>query len=116
LVFKLAINFGLSYGVAEAEVEASRHERWPASFKSVFISECATDPDENKKQFYQVYCQCIADKIEDAQIIATKYNPTKDSDDAYADRTASEVGTYLSTVEGKASVDECTKKGESLTK
>lgn len=104
---KLALKYGFSYGIAEAEINASKNEKWPEDFKKEFISSCATvDPSANKN-FMQKYCECATNKIEAAHIIPTKYNTIKESIQEYSERIEKIIDAFIDSEPGQNIANEC---------
>lgn len=113
---KFAAYLGLGAGIAEAEIAASKHQRWPASFKSEFVTTCAEEGTAEEKPFLTPYCDCIASKIENAHVIATKYNSLTETQTDYGVRTAEQVKGYLTSKDGIAAADDCSKSTQALFK
>ena len=120
LILSFITSLGTRYGLAEYEVSQSKTSPWEKSFKSNYISGCikainlefknqrtpASDI-EKLRPYSQNYCECLTNKIENARVIATKYNSLKTSADDYVQQASLQVEEYLSTKKGQFNISFC---------
>lgn len=113
-VLAFLVKFGVQYGMGseqlEEQIEASKSEFWPEEFKDGFINSCARTAAQSggNYEMSRVYCECMADGIEYAEILPMKYNTLKDNQASYTRNAVKEIEIYTSeTDEGKELVEEC---------
>lgn len=104
---KLAIKYGLGYGLAEADVNSSKNESWPADFKKEFIEACSNADETANKEFMHQYCICATDRIEAAHIIPTKYNSIKETMEDYDKRVGKLIEDFMASEPGQKIASEC---------
>lgn len=125
IAIKIGIKLGLGFFAAEYQVSHSREEAWPQAFKVEFVNSCssATDhkmiegienPDGFQKQkiheFSQNYCSCIAERVESAHVIRTKYNAMKETAEAYSNETDVAMNAYMDSQAGQQTTEDCKNK------
>lgn len=124
----VVVKFVTGYIGGEVRVQASKYEGWSKEFKDSFVKSCAKTakkisfdgimknaPDAEVSIVGKVadvnaktYCECITSKVEDENIIATKYNRYTGSK-SYKEKLTSLINEYMSSAQGKKQIQECVK-------
>ncbi|HAZ14897.1 MAG: hypothetical protein A2X86_21205 [Bdellovibrionales bacterium GWA2_49_15] len=126
----VATKYVLSFFAAETQVQMSKYDGWDAEFKASFVASCGeaskasileqlttlgkNEPGQNEKAsstYATSYCECMSTRIEQKNLIATKYNQLKGTD-SYEQETSTIVETYMQTPEGKVDTQECSTLAE----
>lgn len=131
IFFVFAIKLVGGFIFTEARVEMSKYKSWDREFRDAYKLGCTT---ELKKDFWSTkeyrvlagnkdminfvnkyseeYCSCATGAIEDANVLATKYNKLKMSVKELGKYYESETEKWMSTAEGKKATNNCLKQAE----
>ncbi len=87
--------------------EESKFKVWSQNFKSKFIEECSSDVDVDKKQKYEVVCQCFAQRLEQQHVLPTEYNTLLSNETEFAQDFSNRISRYFSSDSGKETKEIC---------
>jgi hypothetical protein len=90
-----------------ASNEQSKFKAWSQNFKSKFVEECSKDVDADKKQKFEVVCQCFAERLEQQHVLPTEFNSILSTETEFAQDFSNRIRNYFSTDSGKETKEVC---------
>lgn len=119
---KVLLKMGMVAGLTAAEVEASRQMAWDNEFRTTLVSSttksCLDELKQNKEVNLEThfaplkkYCDCYStgfyQKLEDAHLIATKYNSTTTTEAEYIAEVSNVINQFTENPQVKNVLKEC---------